>query len=324
MARFRSRHAAILIVLPALLVSVVFVYLFIAWTGYASMTSWNQVRPLHNLLPDFPFIGLDNYGALFATKRFWPNDILNTVVFTVFFVGISLGVGLLLAILLDQRIRGESFFRNIFLLPMALSFVVTGTIWAWIFNPSTGINQLLDPLGLDAVRGALLGFAPLQPLWSALDALGVNVMRPGLTTDPRSALGAIVIAAVWQMSGFVMAMFLAGLRGVSDELREAARVDGAREWQIYWKILIPELRPVMISVIVLLGYVSLKIFDLVFVMTRGGPGSSTDFPSILLFDSAFKGQLWARGAAIAVVMFLLSAVVVLPYLWAQLRAERPR
>lgn len=320
----RTRLASFAIVAPALLVSFVFVYLFIVWTGYASLTAWNQIGGLKNLLPDFPLVGLANYEGIFTTDRFWPNDIVNTAVFTVCFVGVSFCVGLLLAILLDQRIRGESIFRNIFLLPMALSFVVTGTIWAWIFNPSTGINELLDPLGINAIRQGLLGFGPLQPLWGLLDALHINVLRLGLSTDPRAALGTVVIAAAWQMSGFVMAMFLAGLRAISDEIREAGRVDGASEFQIYWRILIPQLRPVMISVIVLLGYISLKIFDLVFVMTRGGPGVSTDFPSIFLFDSAFKGQLWARGAAVAIVMLLISAVVVVPYLWSQLRSERQR
>jgi len=320
----RTRVLPALVLLPAVATSVVFVYGFIAWTGYASITGWNQIKPLRNFLPDFPLVGLDNYASLFNTPRFWPNDVLNTAVFTVAFVTVSMVVGLLLAILLEQRIRGETFFRNLFLLPMSLSFVVTGTIWAWIFNPNTGINQLLDPLGLDGLRKAILGIGVLSPLWDALDALHVNILRPGLTADPRAALGAVVIAAVWQMSGFVMAMFLAGLRGIPDEVREAARVDGASEIQVYRHILVPLLRPIVISVVVLLGYISLKIFDLVFVMTRGGPGVSSDFPSILLFDSAFKSNLWARGAAIAVVMLLVSAVIVVPYLRSQLRAEGRR
>lgn len=317
----RDRVVAIALLAPAVLASFLFVYVFIAWTGFASLTGWNRIRPLRNFLPDFPFVGLDNYRSLFATPRFWPNDLVNTAVFTVVFVAACLAVGLLLAILLDQRVRGEALFRNIFLLPMALSFVVTGTIWSWILNPQTGIDQLIDPLGAGTVRHWLLGIGFLQPLWSALDALHIDIVRPGLTADPRAALGGIVIAAVWQMSGFAMAMFLAGLRGIPDEVREAARVDGASEWQIYRRVLIPLLRPVVVSIVVLLAYVALKIFDLVFVMTRGGPGVSTDFPSIFLFDSAFGGNLWARGAAVAVVMLVVSAIVVLPYLRSQLRAE---
>lgn len=317
----RTRLLTLLLLAPAIVASFFFVYLFIAWTGYASLTGWNQIRPLNGFLPNFPFVGLQNYQALFGIERFWPNDVFNSLVFTVTFVLVSLLVGLLLAILLDQHVLGEGLFRNIFLLPMALSFVVTGTIWAWIFNPNTGINVLLDPLGLETVRNALLGFPLLKPLWDVLDALRINVLRPGLTTDPRSALGAVVIAAVWQMSGFVMAMFLAGLRGIPEELREAARVDGATERQIYRRIIIPLLRPVMVSVMVILGYISLKIFDLVFVMTAGGPGEATDFPSIFLWVSAFKSNLYAQGAAIAIVMFLVSAAIVIPYLRRQLRSE---
>jgi glucose/mannose transport system permease protein len=317
----RTRLLSVLILTPAILASLVFVYGFIGWTGFASITGWNRIKALKGFLPDFPIVGLDNYASLFATPRFWPNDVVNNAVFTVGFVAISLALGLLLAILLDQRIRGETFFRNLFLLPMSLSFVVTGTIWSWIFNPNTGINQLLDPLGFGAIRQGLLGIGFLAPLWGALDALHVDIVRPGLTSDPRAALGAVVIAAVWQMSGFVMAMFLAGLRGIPDEIREAARIDGASERQVYRHILIPLLRPVLLSVVVLLGYVSLKIFDLIFVTTRGGPGVSSDVPSIFLFDSAFKSNLWARGAAIAVVMLIASAVIVVPYLRWQFRQE---
>jgi glucose/mannose transport system permease protein len=320
----RGRLLTFVLLAPAVLASLLFVYLFIGWTFYASLTSWNSVRPLNGIFPDFPVIGLANYQTLLATPRFWPNDVFNTAVFTVTFIVLSVAIGLLLAILLDQRIRGETLFRNVFLLPMALSFVVTGTIWAWIFNPNTGINQLLDPLGINTLREWLLSLGPLKPLWDVLDFLRIDVVRTGLTTDSRAALGAVVIAATWQMSGFVMAMFLAGLRGIPDELREAARVDGATERQIYVHILLPQLRPVFVSVVVILGYISLKIFDLVFVMTRGGPGTATDFPSIFLFVSAFQSQLWAIAAAIAIAMLVVSAVVVIPYMWSQLRTEETR
>lgn len=316
----RNVRLTLLLLAPALGATLLFVYLFIAWTGWASLTRWNQVAPAQGLLPQFPFVGLENYRSLFAARRFWPNDVFDTVVFTVAFEIVCLGTGLLLAVLLDRRLRGEALFRNVFLLPMSLSFVVTGTIWAWIFNPTTGINELLDPVGLNAVRRWLLGVRALAPLWDLLDFLRLDVVRTGLTTDSRAALGAVVIAAAWQMSGFTMAMFLAGLRGISDDVREAARVDGASEVQLYRHVLVPMLRPVTVSAVVILGYTSLKIFDLVFVMTRGGPGDATDFPSIYLFDSAFGGNQWARGAAVAVVMLLASAAVVLPYLRHELRA----
>lgn len=243
----------------------------------------------------------------------------NSAVFTLVFVCGCIAVGLVLAILIDQHIRAESLFRSIFLFPMALSFVVTGTVWAWILNPNEGINVLLDQVGIGALRQALLDISVLQPLWGALDALRVDLLRPGTTADTRAVLGALGLAAIWQMSGFVMALYLAGLRGVSDELREAARVDGATEVGIYRHIVIPLLRPITVSAIVLLGYVSLKMFDLVFVLTRGGPALASDLPSIFMFETTFKGNQWARGAAVATLMLLASAVLVVPYLRSELR-----
>ena len=159
----------------------------------------------------------------------------------------------------------------------------------------------------------------LQPLWGLLDSLRIDMLRPGMTADPRAVLGAIGIAAIWQMSGFVMALYLAGLRGVSDELREAGRMDGASEVSIYRRIVLPLLRPITVSAIVLLGYVSLKMFDLVFVLTHGGPALSSDLPSIFMFETTFRSNQWARGAAVAVLMLLASAVIVVPYIRSELR-----
>jgi glucose/mannose transport system permease protein len=315
----RQRLWAIAVLVPALVSTAIFVYGFVLWTGYASLTDWNTMKRVKGFLPDSPYVGLDNYQAVFQTPRFWTNDVFTTVVFTVLFVGGCIVMGLLLAILVDQHIRGESIFRSIFLFPMALSFVVTGTVWAWILNPTKGVNVLLDATGVSGIRDALLGIAILQPLWSALDSLRVDMLRPGMTADPRAVLGAIGIAAIWQMSGFVMALYLAGLRGVSDELKEAGRMDGASEIGIYRRIVIPLLRPITVSAIVLLGYVSLKMFDLVFVLTRGGPALSSDLPSIFMFETTFKGNQWARGAAVAVLMLLASAVVVVPYIRSELR-----
>ena len=200
---------------------------------------------------------------------------------------------------------------------MALSFVVTGTIWAWILNPTSGINVLIEGTVIADLRTALLDSPFLQPIWGVLDSLRINILRPGLTADPRAVIGAIAVAAVWQMSGFVMALYLAGLRAINDELREAARVDGASEGRMYRHIVLPLLRPITISAIVLLGYVSLKMFDLVFVLTRGGPALSSDLPSIFMFDTTFRNQTFAQGAAVATIMFVISAVLIVPYvIWA--------
>jgi glucose/mannose transport system permease protein len=318
----RQQLWAAIVLVPALLSSAVFVYGFVAWTGYASLTDWNTIKRVTGFIPDSPYVGLANYEAVFQTPRFWTNDVFASVVFTIVFVGGCIVMGLLLAILIDQHIRAESVFRSIFLFPMALSFVVTGTVWAWILNPSEGINVLLEATGIASIRQALLDVALLQPVWGLLDSLRIDLLRPGMTADPRAVLAAIGIAAIWQMSGFVMALYLAGLRGVSDELREAGRMDGASELSIYRRIVIPLLRPITVSAIVLLGYVSLKMFDLVFVLTRGGPALASDLPSIFMFETTFKGNQWARGAAVATLMLIASAVVVVPYIRSELR-RRP-
>jgi glucose/mannose transport system permease protein len=315
----RQRAWSLIVLLPALVSSALFVYGFVAWTGWASLTDWNTMRRVTGLVPDAPLVGLDNYRAVFQNPRFWTNDVFANLVFTLVFVVGCIAMGLLLAILIDQHIRGESIFRSIFLFPMALSFVVTGTVWAWILNPTTGINVILDAVGISAVRDALLGVPFLAPLWQVLDTLRIDLARPGLTADPRAVIGAIGLAAIWQMSGFVMALYLAGLRGISDDLREAGRVDGASELGIYRRIVVPLLRPITISAVVLLGYVSLKMFDLVFVLTRGGPALASDLPSIFMFETTFRASQWARGAAVAVLMFLVSAFLIVPYIRYELR-----
>jgi glucose/mannose transport system permease protein len=318
----RQKAWSLIVLVPALVSTAIFVYGFVSWTALASLTDWRQVRRVQGILPPGSYVGLDNYEAIFSTQRFWPNDIFNNAVFTLVFVTGCLLLGLLLAILIDQQIRGESVFRAIFLLPMAISFIVTGTVWAWILNPTNGLNVLIEGTVIDDARTAALEAGLLQPLWKALDDLRINVLRPGLTADPRAVIGAIALAAIWQMSGFVMALYLAGLRGVSDELREAARMDGASETRIYRHIILPLMRPITASAIVLLGYTSLKMFDLVFVLTRGGPALASDLPSIFMFETTFRGQLFAQGAAVATVMFLVSAVLIVPYIRAQLRSPR--
>lgn len=285
----RDRLLSALIVLPSVLAVGVFVYGFIGWTGYVALSNWNS------FVPDLSFAGLQNFIDLFQTPRF-QIDLRNTVVFTVSFLTGCLVLGLLLAILLDQQIMGESLFRNIILFPMSISFIVSGTAWQWLLNPSTGVNLLLDAVGLGGLKSA----------WY---------------TDPRIAIFSVVIAAVWQLSGFTMAMYLAGMRGISDELREAARVDGASEWQIYRHIILPLLNPITLSAVIILGHISLKIFDLVFAMTGSGPAFSTDVPGIFMFETTFRGNRFADGAAIAIVMLVMVAVVVVPYLVWSTRTE---
>lgn len=289
MSRARDRLPAVLVLAPSVLAVGVFVYGFIGWTAYVSLSGWTS------FVPDLSFVGLRNYAELFRTFRFQA-DLRNTVVFTLSFLAACLVLGFLLAVLLDQRVRGEAVFRNVFLFPMSISFIVTGVVWQWLLNPSTGINLLLDHVGLGALRSP----------WY---------------TEPRIAIFSVVLAATWQLSGFTMAMYLAGLRGIPEELLEAARVDGASEWALYRYVVVPLLAPVTLSAVIVLGHISLKIFDLVFAMTGSGPAFSTDVPGVFMFETTFRGNRFAEGAAIAIVMLLLVAVLIVPYLWFTTRQE---
>lgn len=307
-----DRLAALLMLAPSVVAVAIFVYGFIGWTGYISLTAWNSSAP------DYSFVGLQNYRDIFSTARFQA-DIRNTLVFTALFLAGCLGLGLLLALMLDARVRGEAIFRAIYLFPMALSFIVTGVVWSWLFNPGrwpqdpTGINLLLHQIGLDALQGAWTTDTRIvpgyYPDWSRA-RLGVPM-----------AMLPVVAAAVWQMSGFTMALYLAGLRGIPEELREAARADGASEWQVLRWITLPLLRPVTLSAVIILGHISLKIFDLIITMTGGQPGNNTDVPGLFMYDITFGANKIAQGAAVAIVMLLMVAGLIVPYLIHSARAE---
>lgn len=302
----RERWVAFFMVLPSIILIAIFVYGFIGWTATVSLSKWDGVEP------DYTLTGLDNFEQLFtkaggvASKRF-TIDLWNTLFFTLFFLLVCVLVGLLLAILLDQKVTGEGIFRTIYLFPMALSFVVTGVVWQWIFAPGTskrlrGVNALLHSVGLDS----------LQWKWYTE------------TNDIGSfhvALIPVIIAAAWQLIGYTMAMYLAGLRGIPEELREAARVDGASEIGIYRHIVLPLLRPLTFGALIILGHTSLKIFDLIYTMTGKGPGFATDVPGIFMFETTFQGNHYAQGAAISVIMLLMVALVVIPYLIYTFRQE---
>jgi glucose/mannose transport system permease protein len=292
----KDRLLSILLISPSVLAIAVFVYGFIAWTARASVSAWE------GLLPDYTFVGFSNFATLFRDPRF-RIDMRNTAIFTVLFLTACLAVGLLLAVLLDQRLRGEGLFRNIYLFPMAISFVVTGVVWRWLLNPATtigrlsGINLLFHQVGLDL----------LISKWY---------------THPKLGIVAIVIPATWQMSGFTMALYLAGLRSVPEELREAARVDGANEAQIYRYIVLPMLQSVTLSAVIILGHTSLKIFDLVMAITQeGGQGYSADVPALNMYYTTFRALRFGRGAAIAMIILVSVAVLVIPYLIYTMRTE---
>ncbi|HWO78373.1 MAG TPA: sugar ABC transporter permease [Bacillus sp. (in: firmicutes)] len=292
----KDQWLAITFIMPSIILVAIFVYGFVTWTGYVSVSNWNTI------VPDFSFAGLKNYLFLFSDFRFQA-DLRNTLAFTILFIGLVILLGLGLGVLLDQKmIRGESIFRNIFFFPMALSFVVTGVIWQWLLNPSTGMNIFLKTFGI-------------EPKWYTDTTILAGFQWGNIEFGLPVAIIAVVIAAVWQMTGFSLAMYLAGLRGIPDEIREAARIDGCSEFQVYWKVIIPLLRPITVSVIIMMAHISLKIFDLIYAMTGPGANFVTDVPGVYMFEATFRGNYYANGAAIAIIMLLMVAIFIIPYLW---------
>jgi len=375
----KDRLIAFLMVLPSLIAIYIFVYGFIGSAIQTSTTDWgsNPSQPplAENVIRSD--IGLANYEGLMTDMMEFSfrNSLSNTFFFTIFFVGGCLVVGLILALLLDQNIVGEGLFRTIFLFPMALSFVVTGTIWRWMLQPNGGVNILpqelfgLNPIDFGwmnsrdvilpfewaqvptlltyigiiiiafmvvnyATKGkwrksqygviaivviALVGFSGLwNNIWLPLDQpdMESSIAPKGF----NAALIGIIIAAVWQMSGYTMAMFIAGIRGIPEELREAARVDGCSELGVYIRIVLPQLNPIILSAMIILGHISLKIFDLVFAMA-GPDNAQTIVPGLLVYIEGFRENSFARASAIAVIMLFFVALIIVPYLWSQLRDD---
>ncbi|MGL5004217.1 MAG: carbohydrate ABC transporter permease [Casimicrobium sp.] len=229
----------------------------------------------------------------------WWGAAKNLLVFGSLFIAFSLVIGLFGAILLDQKIRGEGFLRAIYLYPMALSFVVSGTAWKWILNPGLGLEKLVQSWGFSSFTFDWL-------------------------VNPDRAIYTVVIAGVWQSAGFAMALFLAGLRGVDSEIIKAAQVDGASLPTIYRRIIIPSLRPVFFSVTLILAHIAIKSFDLVMALTGGGPGAATDVPAIFMYQFSFsRGQL-AVGAASAVMMLMTIIAVMVPLMYAETKSGATR
>ena len=310
-----ERWLAPLLLAPSLIALFVFVYGFIGFTFWVSLSNWRSAtRDLSLRDPIYTV-----YDRLFQMPRFQA-DLRNIVVFTVLFLVVTVVIGLGLAVVLDQRLIGKPFFRFVFLFPYALSFIVTGVAWRWIFNPETGINLLFDELGLNKVLG-WFGLGPFEPAWLTNpnvwgDLRNVIPGMDGLFAQMGIPLAMIpvTIAAVWQLSGFAMAMYLAGLGTISNEVREAAQLDGATTFQMYRQVILPLLRPVTVSVLIILTHVSLKIFDLIYAMSGSGPGFATDVPGIFVFEQTFRATRYDLGAAASIVMLVLVAMVIVPYL----------
>ena len=275
-----------LLISPSAFLVLVCVYGYIMFTIYLSFTT-------STMMPSYDVEGVASYRRLLSLEN-WQVSLKNLGTFASLYIVIAGVLGLAFAILIDQKIRGESAFRSIFLYPMALSLIVTGTAWKWLLDPGVGLEHTLHDLG-----------------WESFSF--------GWIKDSDMAIYCVVIAAVWQTSGFVMAMFLAGLRGVDSEQVNAAKVDGAKTWQIYLHVIIPQLGPVFVSAFVILAHMAIKSYDLVVALTNGGPGRSTWLPSVFMYQYTFTRNEMAVGAASSVLMLIAIGLIVLPYLLSEMR-----
>ncbi|MCY4288190.1 MAG: sugar ABC transporter permease [Aestuariivita sp.] len=278
-----------IVLAPSFGLVVFFVYGFIAFTLYLSFTN-------SRMLPSYEWVGWQNYERLFQIRE-WDIALNNLVIFAILYISICTVIGLILAVFLDQKIRGEGVLRPIFLYPMALSFIVTGTAWKWFLDPAIGIENTFHLWG-----------------WQSFSFDWIK--------DRDMAIYAIVIAAVWQSSGFVMAMFLAGLRGIDDELLKAAQIDGASNFNLYRRIILPQLRPAFLSAFVILGHLAIKSYDLVIALTGGGPGNATALPATFMYSYSFTRNQMGIGSASAVIMLLTISAIMVPYLYAELNEKK--
>ncbi|WP_367714323.1 sugar ABC transporter permease (plasmid) [Nitratireductor sp. GISD-1A_MAKvit] len=280
-----------LVLSPSMALILIFVYAFILYTLYLSMTD-------SRMLPSYGFVGFENYAKLWDLRHWW-RALTNLAIFGSLYIIICSVLGLFLAILLDQKIRGEGFLRPIYLYPMALSFIVTGTAWKWFLDPGIGLENTMHDWG-----------------WTSFEFAWIK--------DRTLAIYTVVIAAVWQSSGFVMAMFLAGLRGVDSEIIKAAQMDGASNVTIYRRIIIPMMRPVFLSAFVVLAHLAIKSYDLVVALTGGGPGQATELPATFMYSYTFTRNQMGIGASSAIIMLVMIFSIIIPYLYSELKPGRQR
>jgi glucose/mannose transport system permease protein len=282
--RARIRWPAALALLPtAVIVLVVYVGCML-WTVRLSFTS-------STLLPKLDWVGFRQYDRLFLNDRF-VTSAENIAIFGVLFIAGCLVLGFLLAVFIDQKVRGEGLFRTVFLYPYAMSFVVTGVAWQWFLNPGLGLQKLVRDMGFETFTFDWL-------------------------VNQDMAIYTIVIAGIWHGSGLTMAIMLAGLRGVDEDLRKAARVDGVPVWRYYTSIVLPLLRPMVVTAAVLLATSVAKLYDLVVAMTLGGPGIATEVPAKFVMDHLFERNNIALGTAAATMMLISVVAILAPWIYAR-------
>ncbi|TCD14857.1 carbohydrate ABC transporter permease [Oricola cellulosilytica] len=272
--------------------------IFTAVVIFAGGTIWTVVYSFTDskLLPRLRWVGLDQYDRLWNTSR-WIISIENLMIYGVFSLVFSLVIGFVLAALLDQKIRFENTFRTIFLYPFALSFIVTGLVWQWILNPDFGVQSVIRDLGWESFT--------FDPLYTA------DIVIYG-----------ILIAGLWQGTGLIMCLMLAGLRGIDEDVWKAARVDGIPIWKTYLFIIIPMMRPVFITTLVLIASGIVRVYDLVVAQTSGGPGIASEVPAKYVYDKMFLGQNLAQGFAGSTMMLLTVLIVLIPWAYLEFGGKR--
>jgi glucose/mannose transport system permease protein len=293
MRSIRRWGPGLLLVSPSIVLVAVFVYGLIGWNAKVSTSDWRQAEETSG------FVGLEVYRELQDDER-WDLSVDHIFLFTVTFIVGTLVIGAILAFLLDKGVRGEGFFRAIYLFPMAISFIAAGIVWRWLMNPApgdraSGLNVIFDKLGV--------GFLANE-WWQHFDR----------------GMAAMAMPAIWALSGYVMALYLAGFRGVPEELREAARMDGASEYRVYRHVVFPHLRPVTLAALIILGHISIKVFDL--IVAIGGKQLITEVPAVYMWVLIYDARDYAKGAAIATLLLIGISVLIIPYLIYTVRQER--
>ena len=263
--------------------------IFTAMVVFFGGTIWTIVYSFtkSKLLPKLQFVGLDQYERLWSTPR-WLTSIENLFIYGTLSLIFSLLIGFILAALLDQKIRFEDTFRTIFLYPFALSFIVTGLVWQWLLNPDFGVQSVVRSLGWESFT-----FNPLY--------------------DQSIVIYGILIAGLWQGTGLVMCLMLAGLRGIDEDIWKAARVDGIPMWKTYLFIVVPMMRPVFITTLVIIASGIVRVYDLVVAQTSGGPGHASEVPAKYVYDYMFAAQNLGQGFAASTMMLLSVVIVVVPW-----------
>jgi len=261
-------------------------------------TLWTVVYSFTDskLLPRLNFVGLAQYERLWSTPR-WLVSIENLAIYGVLSLVFSFVIGFLLAALLDQKIRFENTFRTIFLYPFALSFIVTGLVWQWILNPEFGVQHIVRAMGWESFT-----FNPIY--------------------DARIVMYGIVIAGLWQGTGLIMCLMLAGLRGIDEDIWKAARVDGIPTWKTYLFVIVPMLRPVFITTLVIVMAGIVKLYDLVVAMTSGGPGTASEVPAKYVYEFMFRAQNLGQGFAASTMMLLTVAIILVPWAYLEFGGKR--